>query len=782
MKVGIREKVVAIIQGSPKQVLAFTMLLLLALIPGLLSLKSDFSYRAWYSEDDPLLVFYDNFEEKFGNDDSVIIAIKSKKSLLTPTDLKLVYDTTEKMWQIPGIIRVDSLTNYDAITGTDEEIEVAPLVSEDLRESISENDIPTIRKKIIRKKLVNDYLISANEKMIIIRGIVKPSLKKRVDNKELILQARALKESLEKERPDLSFYFAGTATFIHIFTEITERDVSVLMPLLISLFIVVLYIIYRNKSGVLIPLCCLVSSVLMMLGLSGYLEHSITTISSAAPSILLTVAIADAIHILTVYFFALSQGHSNEEAVRYSLIKNFYPTLLTTLTTSIGFLSFSNSLIKSIAELGVEVGFGVAFAWISTYFLIGPLLVLRPKFSKIKTVDPSDIKKEVNALDLSISKFTKSYVRALFKYRFIIAFVSFMVLVTSLIGATKLEVNLNPDAQFKDAHPYKVAMRSLEENMGSMSQVEFLIQAKGEDAAKDPAFLKNVEKFEDWLNALPFIRKTISVNDILRELNQSLQGGNQRYFVIPDTHEKVGQNLFFYSLGLPAGRELNDRISLKSDAIRLTAIWNIITSKQANEEIYKMELKAKEFGLNAKVTGKMPLFHELTPYVVKSFVDSFTIALIAIFIILIIVLKSLRLGLLALVPNVFPLIIGAGVYSLSGEYLDIASVLIVSVCLGIAVDDSIHFLFEYQKYRKDNFSINRAFEIIFTNTAPSLFNTTLLIAIGFGSFIMADYIPNAKFGIMVSVVLSFALLADFVVLPALLYIFERENKENDIKT
>ncbi|MFT6632501.1 MAG: putative RND superfamily exporter protein [Bacteriovoracaceae bacterium] len=780
MKVNIREKIVGIIQEHPKQVLAFTIMLLLILIPGLFSLKSDFSYRAWYSEDDPLLVFYDKFENKFGNDDSVIIAIESKNSLLNPKDLKLIYDTTQEMWKIPGIIRVDSLANYDAISGADDEIDIGPLISEELSTSLSQSDIPVIKEKIKNKKLVINYLISENEKMAIIRGIVKPSLKQRVDNKELILEARALKESLEKKWPELNFYFAGTATFIHIFTEITERDVGILMPLLMTIFIVILYFIYRNKSGIIIPLCSLFSSAIMMLGLSGYFEHSITTISSAAPSILLTVAIADAIHILTVYFFALSQGHNNEEAVRYSLIKNFYPTLLTSLTTSIGFLSFSNSLIKSIAELGVEVGFGVVFAWISTYFLIGPLLVLRPKFIKSNSIPPQKIKKQVIATELKISNTTKSYVLGLFKYRYAIAFVSLALFIASILGAKNLEVNLNPDAQFKHDHPYKVAMRSLEKNMGSMSQVEFLIETNTEDGAKDPEFLKKVESFENWLNDLPYIRKTISLNDIIKELNLALQGGASEHFAIPNTKEEVGQNLFFYSLGLPPGRELNDRISLKSDAVRLTAIWSIITSKQANEEIQKMELKAKELGLTAKVTGKMPLFHELTPYVVKSFIDSFTIALIAIFLILIVVLKSLKLGLLALVPNIFPLILGAGVYSLTGEYLDIASVLIVSVCLGIAVDDSIHFLFEYQKYRKENLNIKRSFEIIFTNTAPSLFNTTLLIVIGFGSFVIADYIPNAKFGIMVSLVLSIALIADFVVLPALLYIFEKDKPCSDV--
>ena len=328
------------------------------------------------------------------------------------------------------------------------------------------------------------------------------------------------------------------------------------------------------------------------------------------------------------------------------------------------------------------------------------------------------------------------------------------------------------EVQFKYDYPYRVAVRDMESHFGSMHQIKFMVNAVTEDGAKDPQFLNKLNAFDEWLNQRDFVRKTISILDIIKNINQTLNADDPKYYTIPQTKEAVGQNLFFYMLGLPQGRELTDKLSLKADNVKLTAIWDIATSKEANEKIKEFESKAQEFGLNAKVTGKLPLFHQLTPYVVSSFLESFSIALVSITIILIIVLKSFKLGLLALIPNLFPLLVGGGLYALSGEYVDIASVLIVAVCLGIAVDDSIHFLFEFKKFRSKGYDLVKTFEMIFTNTAPSLFNTTILIVVGFGSFLVANYVPNAKFGVMVSLILLVALIADFLVLPAVLIFAE----------
>lgn len=776
----MREIVVNLILKYPKRLLILSLLVIFAFAPGLLKLKSDYSYRAWYSEDDPLLVQFDEFERTFGNDDTINISIEAD-NIYTKETLEIIYDLTEKLWAVPGIVRVDSLANFSHVSSTDDEIDTAPLISEEERENINPGFIEDLKQKVKGEKLVEGFYVSENEKMAIVRAQVRPSLKARLDNKEIVLNSRALAQEYRDKYPQYKFHVAGTATFVYIFQEITESDLALLIPLLCVFFGLVLIFIYRNKSGLILPFVIIICSIMLMLSMSGYLNHSITTISAAAPSILFTIAVADAIHIMTVYFFGLKQGFSNTNAARYSLTKNFYPTFLTSLTTAIGFFSFSNSLIKSIADLGVEVGFGVIFAWLVSYFILGPLLVLRGSVSKNQTakiVDEAAI--ETAEKNFVVKPHTTKYVQMLFKFKVPILVAAVTTAVFAFVSATNLVINLDPNTQFKEDHPYKVAVKDMRQNFGSLHEIKFMINAGKEDAVKEPTFLNRMEAFDTWLNQKEYVLKTISILDIIKNINQTLNANNPQYYTIPQTKAAVGQNLFFYMLGLPQGRELTDKMSLKADNVKLTAVWDIGTSKEANEKIEEFEAKAKEFGLNAKVTGKLPLFHQLTPYVVSSFLESFAIALMAITIILIIVLKSFKLGFLALIPNLLPLLVGGGLYALSGQYVDIASVIIVAVCLGIAVDDSIHFLFEFQKFRKKGYPLAQTFEMIFTNTAPSLFNTTILIVIGFGSFIVADYLPNAKFGMMVSLILMVALIADFIVLPAVLIM--AEGKTNERKT
>ena len=191
-------------------------------------------------------------------------------------------------------------------------------------------------------------------------------------------------------------------------------------------------------------------------------------------------------------------------------------------------------------------------------------------------------------------------------------------------------------------------------------------------------------------------------------------------------------------------------------------------SKTSNLYFDRIQKEADKLGLDILITGKTPLFHALTPYIVKTFNDSFISALIFITIILIIALRSFSLGLLTLIPNVFPLILGAGVFYFTGYDVDMGTVLVASVCLGIAVDDSIHFLFEFKNYKEIGFDSKSAIEKIITTTFPALFMTTILICLGFGAFIFGSYVPNVKFGVSVACILMFALLADFIILPGIL--------------
>lgn len=766
----IRAKVINSIIEYPKRYLWLSLVVFIVILPGLARIGEDYSYRAWYHPQDPLLVRYDEFEKKFGNDDTATLILFNEKGLLNKESIKLIHQLTDKLWQVEYVTRVDSLTNFDYVRiGEEDQIDISPFVPEEDLEEIDDKYIEKLKQAIEQTPLIKEVFISKDEKLALIKGQLQPSFVELPDNQVIVNQLRQIKK--EFEDGDHKILIGGTATIINYYKEIAENDLVTLLPLLYFLFTVVLIWIYRSKTGVFLPYLILTTSIALMMGSAGYLGEKLNSISSAAPNILMTVAIADAIHLLTVFYLGLKKGLTRTEALHFSLEKNFYPTILTSLTTAVGFFSFAGAKINAISMMGIEVGIGVIYAWLLTYFLLCPIIKLIPE-KKDVTHGPATGLRPDQPVNIP-EKFLQR-VGLLFKLRYWIVGTTLAIALIGLFMVPKLEVNMDPFGQFKKHHPLVVANDLVEKHLGPASVVEIMIYAPEEGAAKEPAFLRKVEAFQTWLENEPYIHKATSIVDVIKDLNQKLNNNQKEYFRIPETKEDVAQELLFYSLGLPPGRELNNRISIKSDAIRLSATWNIHRSRQANEKIAYINSKAQDFGLNAYVTGKMPLFHDLTPYIVSSFTRSFQIALISITLIMVIVLKSFKLGLLALVPNLFPLLVGAAIYAFFGIEVDIASVLIASVVFGIAVDDSIHFLFEYRKFKNRGLKQFDNLAMIMQNTFPSLFNTTLVIVIGFGSFIIADYIPNAKFGISVAFCLSIALIADFIVLPVILMISERD--------
>ena len=266
----------------------------------------------------------------------------------------------------------------------------------------------------------------------------------------------------------------------------------------------------------------------------------------------------------------------------------------------------------------------------------------------------------------------------------------------------------------------------------------------------------------------------MSIVDILKAMNRSWHGGDPAKYVLPDTRKRVAQQKLLYESGLPQGMNVNDRVPIKEDAIRITTMFRIHDSKTVIAEIDAIIAEGKKRGLDVEVTGKGQLWQRMNPYVVDTFVTSLAIAVVAMTLLLIIVFKSVPLGLLAMVPNGAPLIIGGGLLSLLDRPLDVGTVVVFSVCLGIAVDDTIHFLANYNRLRQAGRAAREAVEIVFTHTMPALVITTLILVSSFGVFVFASFTPNRWFGILVAFVLSAALITDATLLPALL--IRREEK------
>lgn len=756
----------------PLSCLGILLIIMAVLLPGWTKLYKDFSFKALYKTDDPLLDLYEEFEATFGNDDSIMLALIPRQGVLNSDFLRSLRQVTEQMWMVKDIKRVDSLINYEFITVDGDDIQVFHI--NDIEEDrFSKQQIETIKNFMDQDRNLEGFLMDKKRQLTMLIGQIRNTHQSQyqVDYMQMFDDVDQIVQKAFHGQ-EVKVHFMGAVAFQKYYQDLAFSDLLFLVPLMSGIFAVLLLVIYRSLWGVILPFAVMFLSLVGLVGFMGHMGFSINSLSSVCPAVLMTIAMADSVHILTSFFLAASKGHTLTSSLSYSLNKNFGPTLLTSITTAVGFYSFSTATVKPIAQLGMAIAFGVLLTWVISYLIFPPFLqwIYRKKYPQNeKELEHPD--HFINHIETSSG--SQRFVAWLERFKLPTLILSVLLFFGSLSLMGKLEVNLYPLKEFPSDHPANTAMVQVEEKLGAATGLEMMIDSGAPDGIKEPAFMRKVDDFAAWLENRPAIHNTISIHHTIKQLNQRLHQDLEEFYRIPETRELIAQELFFFNLGLPPGRELNNRISTHHQKIRLTAQWDIHNSKDALKEIKVINQEIKKRDLDAVVTGKTPMLHSLNPYIVKIFLQSFSMALILITIILIIVLKSIKLGLMALMPNVFPICLGAALFYLSGNQVDIASVLIASVCLGVAVDDSIHFLFEYQKYRRLGQDTHQAVASVMTTTFPSLLHTTFIIVVGFGSFLLAEYIPNQKFGVFSSIILCLALVADVTILPVVLFYTEK---------
>ena len=747
------ERIVGSIRKHPVITLFTGLLLIGGLIPGMGKISADFTYRAFFYDDDPLIQRFDKFERQFGNDASVVVAVHSPSGIFDVESAKLLQALTQRMWKVPWVIRVDSLSNFNWVHANGDDIEIEPMIPDDVELTA---EILEERKRIaLAHETLPNYLISKDGKTAMLFAAIKPGIDEPPDELKIVAEVRKVVADLQ--RGDHTFHLSGGPPLSIAFAEATQADMQRLIPFVLLMTVLLLGVLLRRVAGILLALLVVFLTISAAMAVSGWLGRPLNSLTATLPQILIAIGIADSVHILVTFYRAMERGVDRKDAAEYALAKNFVPTVLTSLSTAIGFYSFSTAPLKAIASLGILAGSGTLLAWFVTYLVLGPILFLLPQ-------KPKPAPDRIKAGDGRARRLT-DYLAT--HRRFVLGGFTVLCLAAAAIS-TQNTVDSDPFKYFQKGYPVREANEFIEAQVGGARGVELVIDTGAEEGIKDPALLSKVEALQEWIEARPRVTRTVSIVDVLKQTNRSLHGDKQDAFVLADTKETIAQELFLYTMSLPQGMDLNDRMTLKNDALRVTVLWTIPTSTEFMKEVDAIVVKAGELGLNLVPTGKNMLWQAMNGYVVRSFLVSLSAALVLISLLLIVFFRSPKLGLLAMIPNVIPLIIGGAALWLLGQPLDVGTVLVTSVCLGIAVDDTIHILANYNRLRVAGKSPNEAVFEVLANTGPALIVTSLVLVTAFGTFIFATFTPNLYFGLMTAIILVFALVTDLTFLPALL--------------
>jgi predicted RND superfamily exporter protein len=420
-----------------------------------------------------------------------------------------------------------------------------------------------------------------------------------------------------------------------------------------------------------------------------------------------------------------------------------------------------------IKHLGFLAGTGCIIAWLFTIFFLVPLL----KLINFK-VPPIFEKKANQSSEHSPEKRAYSFIH---RYRFLIIFICTLASITSIYLAKDITTNADPDSYFGAGATITKANEVVKDYIGGSAGPDLIIKAGGADLVKNPAFLEKLELFNNWLRSLEPVNNTVSILDVIKKMNQVMNGDNKEYYRIPNSRKTVAEYLLFYTMGLPQGMDINNRVSSDFSSTRISLLWTVYDT--TTWQIYRDQIKAKakELGLELVIAGKANLFQDMIDYVVETFLTSIAMALAFVAILLMLVFRSVKIGLISLIPNLLPLTFGAATMAIFEMDLNLGTSLVASVCLGIAVDDTIHFLSNYLKNREAGLSARENIELILRYTGSALIITTLILSSAFGLYIFGEFLPNVNFGILCSVTLMSALIVDLTFLPALLIVIDKKS-------
>lgn len=761
---GFVQKFSNFVLDHPYKCMLATILLVASLAPGLAHFSEDYNVRTWFRESDPNIKELDKFEKMFGNDENLVLVINSPSGIFDKESIEILREITEKAWQVHQVLRVDSLINYNYTYAEDDDINVEPFLEEG---ELTLEYLKERKETALSHKVMPEYLISKDGKsaMIFARLV---TLETSPNYERIIKEARELLKPYENKH-DHTYYVMGEAAVNDAFREIANNDAALIMPILFALIIFYLVWVFRSFVAMLLPLVVTIFSVVGTLGFCFYIGYKFTSILSILPGILIAISIADTVHIMVSYFQFRGMGSATKEAAFKALDKNLIPTFLTTVSTMIGFLSLSTTELQPIRQLGLLASFGCALAWIVTIFLIVPWI------SKVDFKVPKIFSERLNSSG-EATEFSRGWVVKLHRYSNPIIIVFSIMTVISFYIAAQSNVNSNPYEYFKERTHIRKGNDFVRQSFGGNAGPEIVIESGKSEGIKEPEFLKKVEKFKKRVDAKEEVNKTIDIVSIIKDMNKSLYGGKEEEYKLPETQKAIAEQLFLYSMSLPQGMDLNNRMTLKNDAIRMSILWSVYDSRGWLNGAKELEVMAKEEGLDVFVTGKFLLFQRMMDYVVETFFTSVTMALFLVALLMSIIFRSIKLGLLSLVPNVLPLVFGGAFMKLMDIDLNIGSSLVASVCLGIAVDDTIHFLSNFYRYRSQGYSLDETIAKIYTYTGSALIVTTAILASGFGLYMIGDFIPNVNFGLLCAVILTVALVVDLVFLPALL-IFLQDKKD-----
>ena len=728
-----------------------------------LDFKND--YKIWFAPDNPQLVAFEALQNTYTKIDNVLLVVTPRDGgkVFRPAVLAAVEDLTAKAWQVPFGMRVDSITNFQHTSATADEMVVADLVAG--AASLDQATLDAKERIALAEPLLAGRMLAHDGKVTAVNLTFQFPL---VDNAEIptaVAAVRALRDEIVAAHPEVEVRLTGTVMLNNAFAEASIHDMSRLVPIMYLVILLVMVFMLRSWRATLATTGIILMSILAAMGMAGWMGLWITPPLASAPTVIMTLAVADAVHVFLGFFAARRDGQAQLDALRYTMRHNFQPVFLTSISTVIGFLTMNSSDAPPFRDFGNVIAIGVGFAWLFSVTFLPAFIAAFSLRVPVKT-------KAMNLGMDQLGHFVATHAKPLLLGSGLVA----------AIGLALIPLNeLNDEfvEYFSDEIEFRRDTDYTTQNLTGIYQVMYSVPSPaGSGGVADPAYLTAVEEFAQWLRADPTVVHVSAFTDVMKRLNRNMNGDDPAFDRLPTDRELAAQYLLLYEMSLPYGLDLNNQINVDKSATMVAVTVRNISSNELRAFTAKAEAWLHEKHPELHTYGVSPavMFSHVSERNIKSMLKGTTIGLIAISFVLVLALRDLRVGLISLIPNLLPAAVAFGMWGVLVGQINLAVSVVTGMTFGIVVDDSIHFLSKYLRARREKgFDPPAAVEYVFHHVGAALVTTTIILVAGFLVLTWSEFSINASMAWLTVATIVIALAADLFLLPGLLETFDTPN-------
>ena len=752
------------ILAKPWHVLLLTAVLVLSSAAGLLNLSFTSDFRTYFSDQNPQLRAFEAMEARFSRQDNLYFLISAQDDSLFNTEgLELIEELTNLSWRLPYVQRVDSIQNFQYTDVDGDELLIDDFYrSEDLTSDSNARQL--LKDKALADDDILYKLVSPDGSVTGINLTLNlPENSSSSASREAVASGRALLAEIRPRYPAFNIELGGSATSNVTMGEAIAQDISSLLMISFAVMLLIMLVLLRTLSGVILVTALIAMSVIITMGIFGWLGYTLTPPTGFVPTAIMTIAVADTIHILVSYYFYLRGGDDKFTALQQSLKINSAPVFITSITTMVGVLALNTSDSPPYRDMGNMIAAGVMIAWFLTITFLPAILALLPAPEKHQS------KGQHLWVDTLADGVIKHH-KLLF------------VVMLSLVAASASLANKNIITErwhefFDESFEVRRTIDHIDSSLEGLHVLFFVADSHQSDGINNPQFLNQLDSFAKWLREQPEVVYVTALSDTLKRLNQNLHEGNPAWYRIPDSQEAAAQYLLLYELSLPMGLGLETTLTSDRSATRMSASLRRTDSAtiRALEQKAALWAQANAPLLNInETTGLDVVFANLTHRNVEAMLEGTGLALIVISLLMIAALRSWRLGLISMVPNVFPALIAYGLWGLLIGHIDTATSVVACLSLGIVVDDTVHFLSKYNYARTQlRKNVEDAIRYAFHTVGVALLITSAILVGGFTVMEFSHFNPSRAMGLLLALTIAVALIVDFLLLPPLLLLTDR---------